>query len=206
VGHWLSCCCSAECSWRFQVQVQRPNQKEAWVFSHEILSQCLCPTWWRLWGAAILISYLLHLVLYYFFPNLSCCCSGLLCLYVETVVKINFISFKESMWQWCDTNWILELGCVWKFVREVLRLFNKSLECGDDNIDPILRDVIIQFSYKKGVKSDCNNIWTLSLISHIGKVLERMIRSRVHTTAETLGWLPETQNGFRGSRSRKSLW
>jgi len=26
---------------------------------------------------------------------------------------------------------------------EVLRLFNKTLEFGDDNIDPILRDVII---------------------------------------------------------------
>ena len=33
---------------------------------------------------------------------------------------------------------------------EVLRLFNKSLECGNDNIDPILIDVIIQFLYKKG--------------------------------------------------------
>ena len=88
---------------------------------------------------------------------------------------------------------------------EVLRLFNKSLECDDDDIDPILRDVTIQFLYKKGDKSDCNNLRTLFLTNHIGKVLERMIRSRVHTTAETLGWLPETQNGFRGSRSRKSL-
>ena len=38
------------------------------------------------------------------------------------------------------------------------------------------------------------------MINHIGKVLERMLRSRLDTTAETLGWLPETQNGFRGSR------
>ena len=88
---------------------------------------------------------------------------------------------------------------------EVLRLFNKSLECGDDNIDPILRDVIIQFLYKKGDKSDCNNFRTLSLINHIGKVLERMIRSRLDTTAEILGWLPETQNGFRGSRGTVDL-
>ena len=83
---------------------------------------------------------------------------------------------------------------------EVLRLFNKSLECGDDNIDPILSDAIIQFLFKKEDKSDCNNFRTLSLINHIGKVLERMIRSRLDTTAEILGWLPETQNGFRGSR------
>ena len=72
---------------------------------------------------------------------------------------------------------------------EILRLFNKTLECGDDNIDPILRDVIIQFLYKKGDKSDCNNVSTLSLINHIGKVLERMMRrSRLDTTAETLGY------------------
>ena len=63
--------------------------------------QCLCPTWWRLWGAAILISHLLLLVVYYFFPYLFCCCSVLLWLSVETVVKLNIFknySLHNNLW------------------------------------------------------------------------------------------------------------
>ena len=43
------------------------------------------------------------------------------------------------------------------------------------------------------------------MINHIGKVLERMIRSRQDTTAEISGWLPETQNGIIGSRETVDL-
>jgi hypothetical protein len=77
----------------------------------------------------------------------------------------------------------------------MLTLFNASLESG--SVSAELKDVIIQFLFKKGDKSDCNNWRTLSLINHIGKMLERMIMVRLNKAAEDNGWLPESQNGFR---------
>ena len=77
----------------------------------------------------------------------------------------------------------------------MLTLFNASLESG--SVSAELKDVIIQFLFKKGDKSDCNNWRTLSLINHIGKMLERMIMVRLNNAAEDNGWGPESQNGFR---------
>lgn len=85
-----------------------------------------------------------------------------------------------------------------KLMAEILRLFNLSLATGV--VDASLRDVIIQFLHKKGDKSDCNNYRTLSLINHIGKMLERMVMSRLTKIAEEKGWNPESQNGFRNKR------
>jgi Reverse transcriptase (RNA-dependent DNA polymerase) len=64
----------------------------------------------------------------------------------------------------------------------------------------MLKDVIISFLHKKGDRFDCNNYRTLSLITHMGKVLERMILNRLNIVAEENDWLPESQNGFRNGR------
>jgi Reverse transcriptase (RNA-dependent DNA polymerase) len=84
------------------------------------------------------------------------------------------------------------------FLRRVLDVFNNCLQTGE--VEPKLKDVIISFLHKKGDKFDCTNYRTLSLISHMGKVLERMILNRLNTVAEENAWLPESQNGFRNER------
>ncbi len=71
----------------------------------------------------------------------------------------------------------------------------------------ILKDVIIAIVYKKGPKEDPGNYRGLSLIAHLGKVLERLIQNRLIVCAEQYHWLPEEQNGFRANRSTvDSIW
>ena len=84
--------------------------------------------------------------------------------------------------------------------REVLNLFNRQLRSGV--VENLVKDVIVTFLFKKGCPFDCNNYRTLSLIAHIGKALERMILNRLDIAAEKfeLGFLPESQNGFRRNR------
>ena len=85
------------------------------------------------------------------------------------------------------------------YQEKVLAIFNAGLCSG--KIESLLKDVIIVFLHKKGSKLDCDNYRTLSLISHMGKVLERMILNRLNVIAESKNWLPESQNGFRNGRS-----
>jgi hypothetical protein len=63
-----------------------------------------------------------------------------------------------------------------------------------------MKDVIVVYLFKKGVKTDCNNYRTLSLINHVGKILEKLINKRLNGHAECTDLLPESQNGFRVDR------
>jgi hypothetical protein len=63
------------------------------------------------------------------------------------------------------------------------------------------KDVIISPIFKKGDDADLNNYRGISLISHFGKLLEKIITIRLTAVAELYGWLPESQNGFRVGRS-----
>lgn len=104
-------------------------------------------------------------------------------------IPIEFFSFVES-------NQLL--------VR-MLDVFNQCLESGV--VESGLKDVIISFLHKKGSIVDCDNYRTLSLISHAGKALERMILNRLNKVAECHNWMPESQNGFRSQRgARDSLF
>ena len=65
-----------------------------------------------------------------------------------------------------------------------------------------MKDVIIYILFKKGSRLDCNNYRGLSLISHLGKVLERLIQNRlIRCVEEIISFSPESQNGFRSGRS-----
>ena len=87
-----------------------------------------------------------------------------------------------------------------KLVKMLVILFNKSLNSGI--VDNIIKDVIIAVLFKKGSAMDCINYRGLSLISHIGKVLERLIQNRlVKYVEEVIYFIPENQNGFRSARS-----
>jgi hypothetical protein len=87
-----------------------------------------------------------------------------------------------------------------KLVKVLVSLFNKSLR--DGVVENIIKDVIIAVLFKKGSALDCNNYRGLSLISHLGKVLERLIQNRLMRYVEDdIRFLPESQNGFRSGRS-----
>ena len=63
------------------------------------------------------------------------------------------------------------------------------------------KDAVIIILFKKGSKTDCNNYRGIALMSHIGKILCKILATRLQEYAETLGILPEQQSGFREERS-----
>ena len=62
-------------------------------------------------------------------------------------------------------------------------------------------DAIINVLHKKKDRSDCNNYQGISLVAHSGKVLLKMVASRLNNYCEAKGILPEEQRGFRPARS-----
>jgi len=80
-----------------------------------------------------------------------------------------------------------------------LNLANFCLQSGQ--VFSEWKDVIISPIFKKGDDADLNNYRGISLISHFGKLLEKIITIRLTAVAELYGWLPESQNGFRVGRS-----
>jgi exonuclease III len=89
-----------------------------------------------------------------------------------------------------ESEWLLTV---------LLEVFNEALRTGV--VDKGLKDVIITLLFKKGSSLLCDNYRTLSLINHIGKVLEKMIQFRLGDYCEAIKCLPESQNGFRSDRS-----
>lgn len=57
--------------------------------------------------------------------------------------------------------------------------------------------------YKKGDKTQCNNYRGISLLSHVGKIYERILETRLRTQIENK--LGEWQCGFRPNRSTTDL-
>ena len=55
--------------------------------------------------------------------------------------------------------------------------------------------------HKKKDRSDCNNYRGISIVAHTGKVLLKMVASRLSNCCEAKGVLPEEQCGFRPTRS-----
>ena len=51
-------------------------------------------------------------------------------------------------------------------------------------------------------RSDCSNCRRISLAAHSGKVLLKMVASRLSNYCEPKGILPEEQCGFRPARSK----
>ena len=82
---------------------------------------------------------------------------------------------------------------------KLLSFFNEYLESGE--VPNELKDVIISPLYKKDDSRCMDNYRGISLISHHGKLLEKLVTNRLTSIAEKRGWLPESQNGFRENRS-----
>ena len=81
----------------------------------------------------------------------------------------------------------------------ILDIANSCLRSG--NVPSILKDIVITILFKKGDDKCLDNYRGIALISHVGKVIERMIFNRLYPVAEVFNWLPESQNGFRNERS-----
>jgi hypothetical protein len=86
-----------------------------------------------------------------------------------------------------------------KIKNELLKIFNFCLKNGV--VPSEFKDVIITVLFKKGDIKNLENYRGISLISHTGKLLERLIYHRLSNIAEAYNWIPETQNGFRNKRS-----
>ena len=59
--------------------------------------------------------------------------------------------------------------------------------------------------HKKGDKTECGNYRGISLVSHAGKVLLKVVARRLSAYCEAKGLLPEEQCGFRPDRSTTDM-
>jgi hypothetical protein len=80
----------------------------------------------------------------------------------------------------------------------ITAMFNVCLETGV--VVSEWKDVIIAVLFKKGRVVDCNNYRGLSLIAHIGKLLEKVLQFRGTELSEKRA-IPESQFGFRANCS-----
>ena len=67
------------------------------------------------------------------------------------------------------------------------------------------KDAVITVLHKKGDKTECGNCRGISLVSHAGKVLLKVVARRLSAYCEAKGLLPEEQCGFRPDRSTTDM-
>ena len=67
------------------------------------------------------------------------------------------------------------------------------------------KDAVITVLHKKGDKTECGNYRGISLVSHSGKVLLKVVARRLSAYCEAKGLLPEEQCGFRPNRSTTDM-
>ena len=67
------------------------------------------------------------------------------------------------------------------------------------------KDAVITILHKKGDKTKCGNYRGISLVSHAGKVLLKVVARRPSAYCEAKGLLPEEQCGFRPNRSTTDM-
>ena len=67
------------------------------------------------------------------------------------------------------------------------------------------KDAIITVLHKKGDKTECGNYRGISLVSHAGKVLLKVVARRLSAYCEAKGLLPEEQCGFKPNRSTTDM-
>ena len=67
------------------------------------------------------------------------------------------------------------------------------------------KDAVITVLHKKGDQTECGNYPGISLVSHAGKVLLKVVARRLSAYCEAKGLLPEEQCGFRPNRSTTDM-
>ena len=67
------------------------------------------------------------------------------------------------------------------------------------------KDAVSSILHKKGDKTECGNYRGISLVSHAGKVLFKVVARGLSAYCEAKGLLPEEQCGFRPNRSTMDM-
>ena len=67
------------------------------------------------------------------------------------------------------------------------------------------KDATIKVLYKKSDRSNSNNYTEISLLSHAGKVLLKIVANRLSDYCEAHGILTDEQCGFRSERSTVNM-
>ena len=67
------------------------------------------------------------------------------------------------------------------------------------------KDAVVTVLHKKGDKAEGGNYRGISLVSHAGKVLLKVVARSLSAYCETRGLLPEEQCGFRPDRSTSDM-
>ena len=67
------------------------------------------------------------------------------------------------------------------------------------------KDAVITVLHLKGDKTECGNYRGISLVSHAGKVLLKVVARRLSAYCEAKGLLQEEQCGFRPDRSTTDM-
>ena len=75
----------------------------------------------------------------------------------------------------------------------------------DEDVPQEWKDAMMVVVFKKLDKSVCANYRGISLISHAGKVLLKIVQVRLSEYAERVALLPESQSGFRPGRSTNDM-
>ena len=88
-------------------------------------------------------------------------------------------------------------------LRELHRL--TTLTWREGKVPQQWEDAVITVLYKKGDKTECGNYRGISLVSHAGKVLLKVVARRLSAYCEAKGLLPEEQCGFRPDRSTTDI-
>ena len=75
----------------------------------------------------------------------------------------------------------------------------------EGNVQQQWEDALITILHKTGDKTKCGNYRGISIVSHVGKVLLRVVARRLSAYREARGLLPEKQCGFRPNRSTTDM-
>ena len=67
------------------------------------------------------------------------------------------------------------------------------------------KDAVITVLHKMGDKTECGTYRGISLVSHAGKALLKVVARRLSAECEAKGLLPEEQCGFRPNRSTTDI-
>ena len=67
------------------------------------------------------------------------------------------------------------------------------------------KDAVITVLHKKSDKTECGHYRGISLVSHAGKVLLKVVAGKLSAYCEAKGLLPEEQCGFRPNRSTTGM-
>ena len=80
-----------------------------------------------------------------------------------------------------------------------------SLTFGGGDIPQQWKDAIIKVLHKTKDRTECGNYRGISVVSHAGKILLKIIARRLSDYCERSGILHEEQSGFRPNRSTTDM-